>query len=149
MTALNTHLVANTPDNRMVTFFYGELDPSTGRLTYVNAGHNPPYLYDGSDRRMLEATGVVLGMIEGMPFAEESAELRAGSRLMLYTDGISEAENVKGEQFGVERLEAEISGPGQSEAAGALDAIIATVIRFRGSAQQSDDMTMMLVSRDR
>ena len=98
---------------------------------------------------MLEATGVVLGMLDGMPFTEESADLRAGSRLMLYTDGISEAENAKGEQFGVERLEAEISGPGQSEAARALDAIIATVIRFRGSARQSDDMTMMLVSRDR
>src|SRR5438093_7499799 len=45
--ALNTHLVVNTPDNRMITCFYGEIDPATGRLIYVNAGHNPPYLCDG------------------------------------------------------------------------------------------------------
>ena len=53
MTALNTHLVSNTPDNRMITCFYGEIDPATGRLIYVNAGHNPPYLYDA--RRTPEA----------------------------------------------------------------------------------------------
>jgi serine phosphatase RsbU (regulator of sigma subunit) len=148
MTALNTHLVANTPGNRMITCFYGELDPATGRLTYVNAGHNPPYLYDGDERRALDATAVVLGMIDGMPFPEASAELRAGSRLVLYTDGVTEAENVAGEQFGDERLEAAIGGPERSEPASALDAIIATVVRFRGTARQSDDITMMLVTRD-
>jgi phosphoserine phosphatase RsbU/P len=148
MTALNTHLVANTPDNRMITCFYGEIDLATGRLIYVNAGHNPPYLYDGDGCRTLDPTAVVLGMIDGMPFPEASADLRAGSRLLLYTDGITEAENRTGEQFGVERLEAAIAGPGRSEPAGALDAIIATVVRFRGTAPQSDDMTMMLVSRE-
>jgi serine phosphatase RsbU (regulator of sigma subunit) len=148
MTALNTHLVANTPANRMITCFYGELDPATGRLIYVNAGHNPPYLYDGDERRKLDPTAVVLGMIDGMPFPEASAELRAGSRLVLYTDGVTEAENGAGEQFGDERLEAAIGGPERSEPAGALDAIIATVVRFRGAARQSDDITMMLVSRE-
>jgi phosphoserine phosphatase RsbU/P len=148
VTALNTHLVANTPGNRMITCFYGELDPVTGRLIYVNAGHNPPYLYGGDGPRTLDSTAVVLGMIDGMPFPEASADLRAGSRLLLYTDGITEAENRTGEQFGVERLEAAIAGPGRSEPAGALDAIIATVVRFRGTARQSDDMTMMLVSRE-
>ena len=146
MTALNTHLLANTPDNRMITCFYGELDAATGRLIYVNAGHNPPYLCDGDERRTLDSTAVVLGMIDGMPFPEASAELRAGSRLLLYTDGITEAENRAGEQFGAERLEAAISGPGRPEPGGALDAIIAAVVRFRGTARQSDDMTMMLVS---
>ncbi len=148
MTALNTHLVANTPENRMITCFYGEIDPATGRLIYVNAGHNPPYLYDGDKRRTLDATAVVLGMIDGMPFPEASAELRAGSRLLLYTDGVTEAENSAGEQFGEERLEAAIGGPGRSETASALDAIMAIVVRFRGTARQSDDITMMLVSRE-
>jgi serine phosphatase RsbU (regulator of sigma subunit) len=148
MTALNTHLVANTPDNRMITCFYGEIDLATGRLIYVNAGHNPPYLYDRDGRRTLDATAVVLGMIDGMPFPEASAELRAGSRLLLYTDGVTEAENRAGEQFGDERLEAAVGGPGPSEPAGALDAIIAAVVRFRGTARQSDDITMMLVSRE-
>jgi sigma-B regulation protein RsbU (phosphoserine phosphatase) len=146
MRALNTHLLANTPDNRMITCFYGELDSATGRLIYVNAGHNPPYLYDRNERRTLDSTAVVLGMIDGVPFPEASVDLRAGSRLLLYTDGITEAENRAGEQFGADRLEAAISGPGRSEPAGALDAIIAAVVRFRGTARQSDDMTMMLVS---
>ncbi len=149
MTALNTHLVANTPGNRMITCFYGELEPDTGRLMYVNAGHNPPYLCDGNERRTLDSTAIVLGMIDGMPFPEASAELRAGARLVLYTDGVTEAENRAGEQFGVERLEAALGGPGQSEAVSALDAIMATVARFRGAARQSDDITMMLVSRER
>ena len=148
MTALNTHLVANTPDNRMITCFYGEIDPATGRLTYINAGHNPPYLYDGDGRRTLDATAVVLGMLDGMPFPEASAELLSGSRLLLYTDGVTEAENKAGEQFGEERLEAAIGGPGRSEPAGALDAIMARVAHFRGAARQSDDITMMLVTRD-
>jgi len=148
MTALNTHLVANTPDNRMITCFYGEIDLATGRLIYVNAGHNPPYLCDRDGRRTLDSTAVVLGMIEGMPFPEASEELRAGSRLLLYTDGVTEAENGAGEQFGDERLVAAIGGPGPSEPAGALDAIIAAVVRFRGTARQSDDITMMLVSRE-
>ena len=87
-------------------------------------------------------------MLEGIPFPEASAELRSGSRLLLYTDGVTEAENRAGEQFGEERLEAAIGGPGRSEPAGALDAIIAMVVHFRGTARQSDDITMMLVSRD-
>lgn len=148
ITALNTHLVANTPGNRMITCFYGELDPSTGRLTYVNAGHNPPYLYDAAGRRTLDATGIVLGMIDGMPFTEGSAELTAGSRLLLYSDGVTEAENKDGEQFGEDRLEATMAEPMRAEPAGAVDSLMATVGRFRGTARQSDDITIMLVSRE-
>jgi serine phosphatase RsbU (regulator of sigma subunit) len=148
MTALNTHLVANTPGNRMVTCFYAEIDPATGRLIYVNAGHNPPYLYDGSGRQTLDATAIVLGMLEGMPFPEASVELRAGARLLLYTDGVTEAENKAGDQFGVDQLESAIAASGQSEPGRVVDAIMATVARFRGAARQSDDITTMLVSRE-
>jgi sigma-B regulation protein RsbU (phosphoserine phosphatase) len=148
MTALNTHLVANTPGNRMITCFYGELDLATGRLIYVNAGHNPPYLFDTNGCRTLGPSAIVLGMIDGMSFPEASAELGHSSRLLLYTDGVTEAEDKTGEQFGVERLEAIIRGSGQSEPAGLLKAIGSAVVTFRGSARQSDDITMMLVTRE-
>jgi phosphoserine phosphatase RsbU/P len=86
-------------------------------------------------------------MIDGMPFSEASAELRAGCRLLLYTDGVTEAENSAGEQFGAERLEDAVAAFGRSEPERTLDALIATVVRFRGAARQSDDITMMLVNR--
>jgi serine phosphatase RsbU (regulator of sigma subunit) len=108
-----------------------------GRLIYISAGQNPPYLYDTNRQRTLDPTAVVLGMFDGMPFPEVSAELHAGSRLLLYTDGVTEAENRAGEQFGEGRLEAAIGGPGRSDPAGALDAIIAMVVQFRGVPRRS------------
>ena len=97
----------------------------------------------------LDATGPVLGVVGGMPYgAGEDVVFEPGDVMLLYTDGVTEAENNGGEQFGEERLEAAIGGPGPSEPAGALDAIIAAVVRFRGTARQSDDITMMLVSRE-
>ena len=149
VSALNTHLVANTPDNRMVTVFYGELDTATGRLTYVNAGHNPPYLYDGDCRSKLDATGVVLGMLDGMPFPEMEVELRDDARLLLYTDGITEAANPAGEEFGEARLEALIDEQGLAAPVNVIDALVTRVVGFCGKAEQHDDMTMMLVSRAR
>ena len=81
--ALNTHLVANTPGNRMITCFYGELDPVSGRLIYVNAGTIRRICTAGTDLRRstplqtLDSTAIVLGMIDGMPFPEASVDLRA------------------------------------------------------------------------
>jgi serine phosphatase RsbU (regulator of sigma subunit) len=147
ITALNRHLVGNTPDNRMVTCFYGELESTTGRLTYVNAGHNPPYLVVGGEEQTLNATSMVLGMFEALSFEEASAELPDGARLLLYTDGITEAENQSGDQFGTERLEEIVAASASSARGDILDATIEAVLRFRGSTPQSDDMTLMLVSR--
>lgn len=144
---LNTYLVANTPSNRMITFFYGELDPETGRLNYVNAGHNPPYLYDGSEITRLGSTAVVLGSFDGAPFREETVEMQEGTRLLLFTDGITEAANPADEEFGEERLELMIGEQGQVAPASLIEGVVAKVIRFCGKAPQADDMTMMVVSR--
>jgi len=144
---LNTYLVANIPKNRMITFFYGELDPSTGQLSYVNAGHNPPYLYDSSGSRRLDSTGVVLGAVDGMPFAEASVELRDGARVLLFTDGIVEAANPADEEFGEERLERLIGEQGDLAPARLIDRAVADVIKFCGKTKPADDMTMMVVTR--
>ena len=144
---LNTYLVANMPENKMITFFYGELDPGTGRLTYVNAGHNPPYLYDGSGSRRLASTGVVLGAVDGVPFGEATVELEAGARVLLFTDGIVEAANPADEEFGEERLEKVIGETGDLAPPRLIERTVADVIRFCGKAKPADDMTMMVVSR--
>jgi sigma-B regulation protein RsbU (phosphoserine phosphatase) len=144
---LNTYLVANMPQNRMITFFYGELDPSTGRLDYVKAGHNPPYLYDAAGSKRLDSTGVVLGAVDGVPFAKASVELEAGSRVLLFTDGIVEAANPADEEFGEERLERLIGEQGATAPASLIRSAVADVIAFCGKAKPADDMTMMVVSR--
>lgn len=144
---LNTYLVANIPANKMITFFYGELDPETGQLTYVNAGHNPPYLYDSSGSSRLDSTGVVLGAVDGMPFREASVELPDGARVLLFTDGIVEAANPSDEEFGEERLERLIGEHGDKAPAGLIESTVANVITFCGKTKPADDMTMMVVSR--
>lgn len=144
---LNTYLVANTPANRMVTFFYGELDPASGQLHYVNAGHNPPYLYDSQGMIKLDSTGAVLGLFDGLPFSQESVELGDGARLLLYTDGITEAATPADEEYGERRLERLIGEQGQLAPASLIENVVANVIKFCGKAKPPDDMTMMVVSR--
>ena len=144
---LNTYLVANMPENRMITFFYGELDPATGQLDYVNAGHNPPYLYDSSGSRRLDSTGVVLGAVDGVPFREANIELPPGARVLLFTDGIVEAANPADEEFGEERLERLIGEKGDIAPASLIESTVANVVTFCGKAKPADDMTMMIVSR--
>jgi len=145
--ALNRHLVANTPANRMVTCFYAEIDTVAGQLRYVNAGHNPPYLLgDGEAYTMLGPTGIVLGMIEGPLFEAVEVDVKAGARLLVYTDGIPEATNLAGDEFGTTQLDAFVEQAGDMSPDSAVDAVLARVATFVGGAPQHDDMTVMLVA---
>ncbi len=147
VTRLNAYLVANTPENRLITFFYGELDPASGELRYVNAGHNPPLLFDGSQVARLDPTGVVLGVLEGALFSEERVQLEDGARLLLYTDGVTEAANPADEEFGEQRLEQLLRERAGTTPPRLIETIFETVIAFCGRAKPADDMTMMVVSR--
>lgn len=145
--SLNAYLCANTPDNRLVTCFYGELDPSSAVLRYVNAGHNPPFLERGAGAERLGATGPVLGAIPEAEYSEGEARFEPGTRLVLFTDGISEAANRNGDEFGDERLRAVLSDHQASSPQQVVAGVAASVARFCAGAPQGDDMTMMVVSR--
>src|SRR5438132_6112498 len=103
--AVNRYLVESIPQNRFVTLFYAELDPSKGDLTFVNAGHNPPLIvHAGGTMEQLAAGGLPLGIMSDAEFREGRTQLRAGDVLVVYSDGVSEAVNPKGEEFGPTRL---------------------------------------------
>jgi sigma-B regulation protein RsbU (phosphoserine phosphatase) len=149
-TKLNLHLCANIPSNRLVTFFYAELDTASGRLAYVNCGHNPPYLLAiGEPPARLAATAMALGVTTETDFQSMTLELAAGDRLVMYTDGVTEAENARDQEFGEARLcgwlQANRDEPGQR----LVDGVIAEVLRHCGSARPRDDMTVMCLGRTR
>ncbi|MCC7007786.1 MAG: PP2C family protein-serine/threonine phosphatase [Acidobacteria bacterium] len=146
--ALNRHLVANTPSNRLVTCFYAEIDSRRGTFRYLNAGHNPPFLVNGAAMHTLGPTGIVLGVMDDMPFEAVEVDVSAGARLLVYTDGLPEATNVAGEELGMERLAAIVAENVAGPPAAVVDATLARVVAFAGRAPQHDDMTIMLVAID-
>ena len=102
---LNSMLVPQSAPGQFVTFFYGQLDPARKTLTYANAGHNYPILVGADGRvRSLQAGGMVLGILADQNYMEEEVALRPGDRLLLFTDGITEAIDESEKQFGDERL---------------------------------------------
>jgi sigma-B regulation protein RsbU (phosphoserine phosphatase) len=102
---LNSIVCANTASDRFITFFYAQLDPAARRLSYVNAGHNHPFVVhrDGSHER-LQAGGGVLGIFEDQTYSLGTAQLGPGDCVLLFTDGVTEACNSEGEEFGEHRL---------------------------------------------
>jgi serine phosphatase RsbU (regulator of sigma subunit) len=132
----NERLCAHNPMDLFVSVFYCVFDPTTGKLKYANAGHNPPYVRrtDGSVEALSGAGGLVLGAMPGVQFPDHVAQLRPGDRLVLYTDGISEA-----------RLIAQIKAYGDGAAVGLVENICRSVAVFAGAAPQSDDITLTVL----
>jgi hypothetical protein len=145
---LNAHLCANIPSNRLVTFFYGELDIEGGELHYLNAGHNAPFVirYEGGIER-LPATGMALGIAPAAVFETHQTRLGAGDRLFLYTDGVTEAFNRHDVEYGEERLRSFLEGHRHLSHNTLLDALIADVLAFCAGERPRDDMTLMVVGR--
>jgi sigma-B regulation protein RsbU (phosphoserine phosphatase) len=144
----NNVLCAQNPMELFVTVFYCVLDPTTGALKYANGGHNPPYVRraEGSVETLGGAGGLVLGAMPDMVYPEHSAQLLAGDRLVLYTDGITEAFNPANEAYGEQRLIAEIRGHGEDAAAALVERICRSVTLFAGAAPQSDDITLTVLT---
>jgi sigma-B regulation protein RsbU (phosphoserine phosphatase) len=140
------------PDASMfVTVFYGILDPASGTLTYCNAGHNPPYLlsiHDSEPIRLLRKTGMALGVVENVTWEQASVRMEPGDVLVLYTDGVTDAENEQGTFFGQERL-LEVLRTNQGRPARDIqDTLIANIHDFVGHAPQFDDIALVVVVRE-
>ena len=146
--ALNRHVCASTASGRLVTLFYGEIDTSTGAMTYVNAGHNPPILLR-SDGRVdrLPPTTMVLGALADAAIEARQVEIGPADRLLIFTDGFSEAFNKKDEEYGEERLAASLARARDLRPSTVVERLIADVLSFCGSVPPHDDMTLMLFSR--
>ena len=148
--AANRRILADTGAGLFVTVFYGVLDPISGELTYSNAGHNPPYLLgaqSGSAIRELDRTGLPLGILDGGTWQQNVVHLAPDDVLLLYTDGITEAQNAQEAFFDEEKLREVVRASLGRSAPDIQDGVIAQVDAFVGDAPQFDDITMMVVVR--
>jgi sigma-B regulation protein RsbU (phosphoserine phosphatase) len=138
----------STERDKFVTAFYGVLDWKNGVLIFSNAGHNPPMLVhrDGSCEKLTDG-GVALGVLADARYEERPIALQNGDVLVLYTDGVSEAENEKSELFGEQRLEDLVRRHAHAPAAEILRIIVETVTKWTGERGASDDVTLIVVRK--
>jgi hypothetical protein len=150
MSKLNAHLCTNIPSNRLITLFYGEMDTASGKLRYINAGHNPPFLIRAPGNvEHLAATGLALGVMPGSSFEAMSTEIEPGDRLFVYTDGATEAFNTRDEEYGEERLGQYLLSHRDASHRELIEGVTADVLRFCGPVRLKDDMTFMSLGRER
>ena len=145
---MNRVVSANFPPNRFVSLFFGVLDPSSSELTYCNAGHNPPLLCraDGSSE-MLQGGGGILGIMPDATYEAKSCRVDAGDVLVLFSDGVTEAEGNEGEEFGVERLATVVQNGTGVSAKELIARTTAEIGRFTNGAPAADDVTMVVIRR--
>lgn len=148
VTSVNKYLAENTPTNRFVTLFAAELDPRSGGLKYINAGHNPPLIgrADGTITQ-LSSGGFPLGIIHGAEFELGETHLDIGEALVVYSDGVSEAVNPEDEEFGMERLSEVVKKNMNASAAGMRDKVESALSAFTQTAPANDDITLVIVKR--
>lgn len=144
---VNDLMCENTGGSKFVTFFWGFIDTARMTLTYVNAGHNYPYLLhaDGSMQR-LDKGGMILGVMKTMmAYEEETVPLRSGDLLLLFTDGVSEAMSRDSVEYGEERIESVLTKYRNESAQQIIDEFYNDILLHADGAQQSDDITMMVL----
>ncbi len=145
-TRLNTLLCRNIASDRFVTLFYAQLDGPSRQLRYVSAGHNPPFVLhrDGSHERLCEG-GIVLGVFANQPFKSGTVQLQSGDRMVLYTDGVTEACNSDDEEFGEERLLQVLQQDPARSAIEIQKNILQAAAEFSRGPRQ-DDATLLVVA---
>lgn len=147
---INEQLVKDNESMMFVTFFYAIYNIKTGELCYTNGGHNPPVLVhpDGSSEAFgLQDTGLALGILEGAEFEESSIIVAPGDMVVFYTDGVTEAENVKFDLLGIKRLQEMFQSGPSATAQEATERVFSEVKKFAGESPQSDDITCVTLLR--
>jgi len=141
---VNRFLLERTGGEQYATVFYGLLEES-GRLRFVNAGHPPLLRLTGQGLERRRAQALPLGLLEEASYRVEEVQLERGDRLVLYTDGLTEARNAAGEFFGLERLERVLREHGAEGAAGLYRAVLAAVEQFTEGGEQPDDIALLVL----
>ena len=138
----------NVTEGKYVTCFIASMDPETGRVAYVNAGHNPPLVVrvDGSVERLTEGS-TPLGMFDGCGYDSGSVELTRGDTLLIFSDGVSETWNEDEEDFGDERLVNLVADRPEANAKELEIEILAALARYSGGAKALDDRTLVVLRR--
>jgi len=146
---VNEIVYESSTSSRYATFFYAEYDPFTRLLTYVNAGHNPPYVLRGAEIIPLQPTGTVVGLLSKAAYAQATLQLHSGDVLIAFTDGISEAMNHDQEEWGEDRMVASanhllVQTNYAATAQQLLTCIFEAADKFTAGAPQHDDMTLLV-----
>ena len=146
---LNARMNEVRDSNRYATLFVGSLNPLNGDLRYVNGGHNPPLLVPGDGRpfQRLSPTGPMVGLLPGAVFSEGRATMHPGDTLVLFTDGLVEAENVAGEELGEEAIVAVVRQMAQSPVDDIFEAILTTTFKHMEGGGFKDDVTLVVIKR--
>jgi phosphoserine phosphatase RsbU/P len=145
MRKVNRVIFQNSTDNKFISFFIGILNPVSKKLEIVNAGHNPPLIARNSSLLKLPNTGVLLGCFESAQFIRKEYSLESNDVLVMFTDGITEANNSKGQTYGDERFEKIITENCSKTAHELKEVIYKDVKMFENGASQADDITMLIV----
>ncbi len=142
---MNRFLHRSTGFNSYATFFYAQLDEKSGQLSYVNAGHNPPYLLRAAEVEELKTGGMVIGMFAQATYEEAKLDLRSGDVLVAFTDGVTEALNTHDEEYGEERLKELLKSVMHLPVGEMSPRITAALREWIGEAPQHDDLTFLVL----
>jgi serine phosphatase RsbU (regulator of sigma subunit) len=144
VTVMNRALCRRGLESRFVTLMFGVVTPD-GEMTYCNAGHNPPMVIGPNGVKRLDVGGPVVGLLEFAPYDQETVRLEPGDTIIIFSDGVSEALNSNGDEFGDDRLQAVVEPARKLPASEIVDRLVAAVREFTRGAPQSDDITAMAV----
>jgi serine phosphatase RsbU (regulator of sigma subunit) len=151
LSAVSERILSDTRGTTFVTTFYGILEPHTGRIVFSNAGHPPGYLITTQRGKesieYLRPTGMALGVSETAQWKQRVVKMKPGDFLVLYTDGITEAEDPQGAFFGEDHLLDVVLSMAGRTAAEIRDALLAEVRRFTGGATRQDDIALVVIRR--
>lgn len=144
VTLLNAHLFRNTSDDRYATLFYATYDSETHTLTYTNAGHLAPIFLANGSVRELDQGGTVVGLFEETPYTQVTLCVPPGSLLVAFSDGLTEAANAYGEEFGTQRLKEQILRNRDLPAQQLMQSLIDASEKWKGSTERADDITVIV-----